>query len=299
MQETLRNLIAKGKTKQALDTLLATNVADKDVQQRIILLSNRFQIYERKALGNLEDPSVLGVELNEINRALLAIVEELDGNETSTYSPIFKKKGCVISLSVAFAAIIGIFSLPALFNILPKFDRLPGKETLSFVTVLVSDKNGEPVMRQQGNIEMFVTGGENKSQRINDKGEAIFRNVKVGDTVRLKVDFSEPYRPINPNFVYTIPADGRIHLTVALQNLGRVFGTVIYQDQPLEGVLVDVEGLRTTTDITGRFEIQILENAQRKDPEVKFLKKGFKMMMKIAYPQTDAPLNVVMEKLKY
>ncbi|MEN9611672.1 MAG: hypothetical protein RLZZ628_2486 [Bacteroidota bacterium] len=170
------------------------------------------------------------------------------------------------------------------------------KPLLSNVTVLVEDRDGAFVMRNQGHIQMFVTGGESKKALIDDKGVAAFQNVHVGDSVRLKVDYSEPYYPEHPDSVYKIPRDGRMRLRVRLQHLGNVFGTVGYGDQPLQGVLVDVNGLRDTTDVTGRFEINIPEAQQRKEQEVKFLKSGFKMMTKKAYPQTNEPLNVILEK---
>ena len=143
---------------------------------------------------------------------------------------------------------------------------------------------------------MDVQGGERKKELIDDKGTASFQNVKVGDQVKLDVDFSEPFKPKYPDSIYTIPADGRIYLAVELQNLGRVYGTVIWRDQPLPGVLVTIDNLSDTTDVTGRYSIDIPERVQRKEQEVQFLKPGFKMLIKKAYPQTNVPLNIIMEK---
>ncbi len=42
--------------------------------------------------------------------------------------------------------------------------------------------------------------------------------------------------------------------------------------------------------------MEIPESAQRKEQEVQFLKPGFKMLLKKAYPQTNVPLNIIMEK---
>ena len=110
------------------------------------------------------------------------------------------------------------------------------------------------------------------------------------------MDFSEPYRPLNADSLYTIPSDGRLTLTVGLQNLGQVFGRVLWRDQPLEGVLVAVGDLRDTTNDLGRYSIQIPETEQRKEQEVIFKKMSYKTLIKTAHPQTNEPLNIVMEK---
>jgi hypothetical protein len=78
MKQTLRKYIADGKTKQAINELRQLSTGDSDVNNQIQLLSGRFAIYENKYLGNLEDPSVLGIELNKINHALLTIIEGLE-----------------------------------------------------------------------------------------------------------------------------------------------------------------------------------------------------------------------------
>ena len=83
---------------------------------------------------------------------------------------------------------------------------------------------------------------------------------------------------------------------VGLKLLNNVFGTVIWRDQLLAGVVVTIGDLRTTTDATGSYTILIPKAAQRKEQEVRFLKAGYKMLIKKAYPQTNEPLNVVMEK---
>jgi hypothetical protein len=166
------------------------------------------------------------------------------------------------------------------------------------VTVFVHGKTGrqEMILRQQGSVIMDVSGGERKRASINENGQAFFQNLRVGDTVQLNVDFSEPYKATQPDAEYVIENQGSIYLETALQGLDKVFGTVIWRDQPLSGVLVTIGDLRDTTDATGRYSIDIPESAQKKEQEVQFLKKAFKMLMKKAYPQTNEPLNIIMEK---
>lgn len=307
MKQMLQNLLIQGKTKQVIAELIQLISDDTDLKTEIVQLSARYAEYERKKRMDLEDPSVLGIELSKINNALLSVIGQFEkdntpnakvvANNPNSHSPKqdfswTKWTGLndLKSWIAIFAGIAGILTF--YFKLCPT--EIDGKTTN--VSVFVKDKKNESVLRQQGKIEMEVQGGEKKSEDIDSKGTASFKNVKIGDKVSLNVNFSEPYRPLNPDSLYTIPSDGRITLTVGLQNLGRIFGTVKYGDKFMEGVLVDIEGLRDTTDMAGSFEIIIPENKQRKDPKVKFLKKGFKDMTKPAFPQTNEPMEVVLEK---
>jgi Effector-associated domain 11 len=82
MKNTLRHLLADGKTKQAIEQALQLATGDKDWHNRILLISARFKAYEKQKLGGLEDASLLGIELNKINEALLAAMEELPEDAT-------------------------------------------------------------------------------------------------------------------------------------------------------------------------------------------------------------------------
>ncbi len=146
---------------------------------------------------------------------------------------------------------------------------------------------------------MLDVNGERKKELIDDKGQASFKNLHVGDQIRhLNVEFSEPFQSTRADSVYTLDASGQIYLEVALQHLGRVFGTVLTGDQPLAGVIVLVDNtFADTTNMTGSYSIEVPENKQRPDPEVKFFKEGYRMDIKKGYPQSNQPLNWVMQKL--
>ncbi|MBV6425974.1 MAG: hypothetical protein KIPDCIKN_00465 [Haliscomenobacter sp.] len=168
------------------------------------------------------------------------------------------------------------------------------------LTVFVVGKNGQSVksLHQQGYVIMDVNG-ERKKELIDDKGQAHFKNLRLGDQARrMDIEFSEPFQPVRPDSVYILNSLGQLYLEVAMQHLGRIYGTVITGDLPLQDVLVSVDELKDTTDITGSFSITVPDNMQRTDPEVKFFKPGYKLLIKKAYPQTDRPLNVVMENMK-
>lgn len=88
MKRKIQQLIAKARTEDALKLLLENTVGDNALHNRAIQLSARFQTYKQNLLGNLESSAVLGVEVANINRSLLAIAEELETNSTPLPSPI-------------------------------------------------------------------------------------------------------------------------------------------------------------------------------------------------------------------
>jgi hypothetical protein len=308
MKQTLRNLIAEGKTAKMLINLRKITLTDDNLKNEVSLIAARFSELERQNRLGFTDPSVSVLELNKINYALLDIIDQLKDNDTDGFQliedttdsyPIIQnvsnpKRRGLPNLVYWLSAIMGLVCL-IIFYFVKNQDK--SENRLTNITVYIEDKNHDLILKQQGQIIMDVTGGEAKKEDIDSKGTASFKNVKIGDKVHLKVDFSEPYRPIQPDSVYTITADGRIILNVGLQNLSRVFGTVFWRDEPLSGVVVAIGDLQTTTDSTGSYVLPIPEAAQRKEQEVKFFKKGYKMLIKKAYPQTNVPMNVVMEKL--
>lgn len=297
MKQTLQNLLAEGKTKQVIAELMQLHTIDTDLKAEIVQLSARYAEYERQKRMDLEAPSVLGIELNKINHALLSVIGQSGNSSTPSVSSHYFTTKRLIWFGGGVVALIGLLA-----NLATVLDYLGVKSKdegmIKNVSVSVENKERDliPVLSKAAYIIMMVDGGDVKKELIDDKGKASFQNVKVGDKVRLKVDFSEPYRPLNADSLYTIPSDGRLTLTVGLQNLGQVFGRVLWRDQPLEGVLVAVGDLRDTTNDLGRYSIQIPETEQRKEQEVIFKKMSYKTLIKTAHPQTNEPLNIVMEK---
>lgn len=79
-KKALKKSLSQGETKQVLAHLLNITPANTDLHHQAIQLSARFAEYEKKQLGNLEEPASLGIELNKINQTALAIIEGLEMN---------------------------------------------------------------------------------------------------------------------------------------------------------------------------------------------------------------------------
>ncbi|MHA3788281.1 hypothetical protein ACX0HA_08745 [Flavobacterium hauense] len=164
-------------------------------------------------------------------------------------------------------------------------------------TVFVHGKNGkmDMVLKRMGYVIMELNGDRIKKS-IGDNGEARFDNLQVGDQIRLSIDFSEPFVPVNPDSIYTIDGNGKIYLQVALKGIDIVQGTVLHQDAPLEGVIVKTGNITTTTNNTGSFQLKIPEAEQSDHYQVWFMKPGFRTIRTTAYPQTGVPIDIVMMK---
>ncbi len=169
-------------------------------------------------------------------------------------------------------------------------------------TVFVHGKKSKQdiVLREMGHVIMDVNG-ERKRESINEKGQAIFQNLNVGDSVRIEIDFSEPYKSVTPDSVYVIQWNNKIYLPVALLGLGKVEGMVLFNESTLAGVIVKLKGgsgfLLDTTDQTGGFSISIPEKMQTNKYPIWFIKEGFKTKSTTAFPQTGESLNIIMEKM--
>ena len=77
LQNSLRNLIANAKTKQALDAL-AENLFGTDEGSTITLLQARWNRNERAFMSGLLDNADYNMEVNRINYALLSVIGDLE-----------------------------------------------------------------------------------------------------------------------------------------------------------------------------------------------------------------------------
>ena len=175
MKEKLRDRIAKGKTKQIIAELLTLDILNSDLYSRVVHISARFAHYEKQKLGGLEAPSVLGIELRQINVALYDIIDELpenielpfqNENLTQENSPSVLSsnlaKGMIITFILTtigfFADVLGIWSFfkgetKAEINSVIKKDTVfnsipPIKQTVDKPTRTGDDNSKPPVINQ-------------------------------------------------------------------------------------------------------------------------------------------------------
>ena len=88
MQQTLRHLIADGKTEQAINQLRGLNGLDKALTVQIDMLSARFNRNESTKRMNVTDPAILSRESNDIDTALLSVIQQLDEGVLLAQNPL-------------------------------------------------------------------------------------------------------------------------------------------------------------------------------------------------------------------
>jgi hypothetical protein len=165
------------------------------------------------------------------------------------------------------------------------------------IIVHVREKNkNDKSLQRQGYILMNIINGETKRALINENNEAFFSNLRESDKAKFDIDFSEPYKPIFPDSIYEINGSNKIDLQIRLSGIEQVFGKVLFREQPLSNVKVEIGRLNATTDSLGNYHINIPDSLQSKEYKVWFSKSGFTTIYKLAYPQGGESLDVVMEK---
>jgi len=291
-KEQLRNYLAQGKTKKVIIELLVLSKNDIDLHNDVIAISARYEKYLKEKFANIVPRQDLEVENNGINGALLNIINIIqDDNDRIT--KFFRKYdyGFIIMGSFMLLFLIFKFSSITFFN-----------NRTTDVTVFVVGQKGctDFVLREKGKVIMRNNRtGETKSESISDKGEAKFSGLYDGEKVTLEIDFSEPYRSINKDTVYIISDNKSICLVVKLQNLDKISGKVIYNNLPLKGVNVSINSsIFDQTDSLGNYDLDIPLEFQKKQQEVFFYKKEFKLEKCIAYPQTQISLPTTLTKIE-
>ena len=166
------------------------------------------------------------------------------------------------------------------------------------LTVFVHGRQGrqDMILRQQGYVLLDLEG-ERKRASINENGQAFFQHMHLGDSVRLAIDFSEPYQALRPDTAYVVSETGVIYLPVALQGIDKIHGVTLCEDAPLAGVVVRTGTLADTSDATGTFAFSVPVSFQKKRYEVQFTKPGFKTKTYTIAPQTGEDVGVIMEKV--
>jgi Effector-associated domain 11 len=101
-----RQLIAEGRTKEALDILLnyfkSTDDIDDDYRDNTILLSSRFNEIQKKNLLGIVSNSEYSVEINRLTNAILELTEYIDENippENSTIR-VENSKNVIVGSSI-------------------------------------------------------------------------------------------------------------------------------------------------------------------------------------------------------
>jgi len=289
-KEQLRNYLAQGNAKKVISELLILTKGDADLRNDVIAISARHEKYLKEKFANIAHRQELEIENNNINVALLNIIDKIRDNNERAATLFSDYRYYVMTL-------FGVFIL---LLVLKLYSTIFYNKDTTGVTVFVVGQRGctDFILREKGKVIMRINRtGETKSEDISDKGEAKFSGLAIGEKVTIEIDFSEPYRSINKDTIYTITGNGSICLMAQLENLDKIFGRVIYNEIPLKEVTVSINSIVfSQTDSLGDYTLNIPLEFQKKQQEVYFYKKGFILEKLVAYPQTKTQLDVSLTK---
>ena len=293
MKAHLRQLIARGKTLQAIQELLqiTERSGDPNLYHEVILQSGRFETYlqaDRRGTLTVEEKDT---SLAQVHDALLTIIEQLEGEEqisppptktTDPSEPPFKAKWWpwVVALSVLITLPAGL----AEFSGYSLRDWWEGRTLDAFsVTVLVHGKKGkgDRILRNQGKVILDI-GDTREEERIDAKGQATFKGLSLNyrnQKAVISIDHPQPYFPTNRNAEYLLTDQRSIYLEVQLEGLGKIHGRILdYENElPLDSVRVSVQNSATYTDVFGWYELEIPPTQQAKFVKVTFYKAGYQL----------------------
>jgi len=190
MKEKLTEYISQGKTKDAIEELLRVTKDKDETNQEVVLVSARFEQYEKEKLLGISTDEQQRAELANINLTLLKIIEQSnlkvsDNNlaesaKSSSPKSSFVKKfyGWIIIVGVFIGILAGIAEITGVsIKDLIKPTNGDKVQTLQ-LTVLVSDTEGRVVLENEGELVVDF-GNDRRTAMIGEKGRTNFGEIPV------------------------------------------------------------------------------------------------------------------------
>ena len=276
MKQTLQNLLAEGKTKQAIAQLRQITTYDTDLQAEVVQLSARFTEYERQKRMDIEDPSVLRIELAKINNALLSVIDRLDKsversgnlqgfpnvNPLPNPSPQGFSWTKWTGLNDVKSWIAVLAGLAGIMTFYFKFCKnVPDNDGKPFSVVVYTHGQGgrQDIINLKDTKLVADFGGRREDPIVGKNGQntfnevpAKFRNTRIG----IGLEGNEGYI-LQHDSNYVLNGEP---IYLAIQSSCRfctIAGTVRNQKQFIKNAIVSTANFSDTTDVNGYFEIHV------------------------------------------
>lgn len=304
MKQTLQNLLAEGKTKQAIAELMQLSTHDTDLKAEVVQLSARYAEYERQKRMGLEDPSVLGIELNKINNALLSVIDRLEkkGSTHSNVSFSIDRKPLTWTTSITkwtglndvkswIAVLAGLAGIMTFYFKYCK--NVPDNDGKPFSVVVYTHGNGgrQEILQLKDTKIVADFGGRREVAKVGDNGQNIFAEIPpsfYGKKVGVGLSGTEGYVLRFPDSTYLLNSEP-IYVAVALGDNTRMIKGVVKTTSGnfLEGVAVTTVGESVLTNANGYFELKIPTEKQQPTYPLTLTKKGFQTASETYIPQSQ------------
>ena len=289
MSQQLRRLISQGKTKQAIQKLLVATQSEKELHERVIMQSARFEKVSRDSHMAIITNEESNRTQAQINKALIDIidklektVDELNDKVSSTpkdSSPYVKPWRVIVGISVILTIVASIFAIGG-YTLKDIFGRCGSPESFA-VTILVHGKEGKDdlILANQGEVKLVI-GSDSRTETIDKDGEATFKELPTGYNGKLalvSIQHDQPYLPTERDKEYKLEKGKPIYLEVELKGIDKIKGRITDEatGDPLDSVRVMVENFTIYTDETGWYEMKLPVEKRAKTVSVTFMKKGY------------------------
>lgn len=298
MKQTLRQLIAKGKTKEVIAELMHLTAYDIDLNNEVNILSARFTKYKTQYHLGLEDSALLNIESNRINNALLDIIDRLDTEGgASTTSEVVTRSYPLTTMLMAIGA-----SIMVLLVVYFKFcgNSPEGGDGKPFSVVVYTHGIGgrQDILQLKETQLVADFGGRRDVATVGEHGQntfneipAAFRDKRIG----IGLEGTEGYVLSHKDSTY--PLNGE-PIYLAVQSSCRfcvVEGYVQNQESFIPNVVVNIDNFADTTDSKGYFKIDIPPNKELSEYAATISIKGKIVKRLFITPVLNKPTDILIE----
>lgn len=275
--QQLKDLLAKGKVKAVIDALLEATKG-QPLHNDVVQQAARYRGLTAKKRSGESLDAADGVLENQINQALLQLIDEVDDAPKGKTTNLWRY---IVGAGVIVGIIAGLVTtLKHLGFIGPSVDAASHS-----VTVLVHGPKGKDDLVLPNRGKVYLIYGEAKiAEEINSEGEATFKQIgaayfEKGNTVELLFEdpLGEPYRARFPDSSYQLKAGKYIALEVVLEGVDKLEGVVkdFVTGEPLDSVLIRIPGYSYYTNEFGEFSMDLPADRQDQFIDLNLSKLGY------------------------
>lgn len=300
MKKELQELIAQGKTDQALDQLISLSEQPgyEDLREEVLLQSARYREYakgKRQGTSNSEEQQT---SISKINEALLYLIshlpDDLDSTLRSDIPKVFDKLKSrpwwqwVVSASVIIGILAGIAEFTG-YNLQTLFGSNNSDVPLQLTVYVHGPKGSQDIVLEKKGKLIVDFGNRRDTRQIGEDGRTNFGEIDhrfLGKTIGLFME-AEGYEVTYPDSAYIYKGEP-IYLAVKPDGqLGIVRGKVRSRDGAsfLSNVLIEVAGTTTSTDSLGNFYMELPEEQWRNEYRLYARKNGYDIKEEKYYPK--------------
>lgn len=300
-KQQVKQLIAKNRLEEAIFSLLSIS-KDTHLHNDVIIQSRRLSEYKTLIVKGTENTDTLNRYQAQIAHSLLIIIDALPNETNKILLNSVKSRRLTCTVAIAFAtSVLAVFASLAEFtryNIKDIFTGSSPKNNFTLTILVHGYKSNQDIVKLDDNAQVMIDfDGNRRTEKINERGEATFKNILpqyFGQKLLINLINSNPYIAVNPDSTYKLTDKAVIYLPINSKGLNKLYGIVQNKKGRLiENVTLMTEGIVTTTDSWGRFELHIPIDKQAERYNLVARYKGNSVWSNFVTPQTGEIVIII------